>query len=292
MQHLRHTLAACLTAAVLLTSSAAAQGTPPPGYQWYQNPANGHYYAISHLEGFWEAEAEAVALGGHLATIRNQQEHDFLRPIAEQINCSSHHAGFGFTDYAVEGVWEWISGEPVTYVNWSPGEPNNLNNNEHYAIYWYGQWGDTSRGGPGSCVRSLIEWFPRGLTTDVSSISSATGGTVTFSLEFEPADAWARYKLLGSASGTGPSTIGGLQVPLTSGDWLWNAMVAFPGPSAFQNANGYLDTMGKASSTLHLPPNRASAMIGATLHFAAVLYVPATYTGLKTSNAVALTILP
>jgi len=149
-----------LAAFALLSSTGFAQSGPPGNYNWIFNPSNGHYYALSNVEGFWQAEAEAVSLGGHLATIRNQQEHDFVRPIAEQVNCSSHHAMIGFTDYAVEGVWEWISGEPVTYANWSPGEPNNLNNNEHYAIYWFGQWGDTSAGGPGSCVRGVIEWFP------------------------------------------------------------------------------------------------------------------------------------
>ncbi len=31
----------------------------------------------------------------------------------------------GFTDEGHEGDWTWMSGEPVTYVNWAPGEPNN-----------------------------------------------------------------------------------------------------------------------------------------------------------------------
>ena len=31
------------------------------------------------------------------------------------------------------GGFAWITGEPVTYTNWAPGEPNNLNRNLEYA---------------------------------------------------------------------------------------------------------------------------------------------------------------
>ena len=43
------------------------------------------------------------------------------------------------------GGWEWTSGEPVTYVNWHSGEPNNSQGLEHWAhmnSYNGGGWND------------------------------------------------------------------------------------------------------------------------------------------------------
>jgi len=43
----------------------------------------------------------------------------------------------------------WNSGQPLTYVNWAPGEPSNHNSNEDCAVIWRpslagaGQWNDT-----------------------------------------------------------------------------------------------------------------------------------------------------
>src|SRR5208283_819999 len=42
------------------------------------NPNNGHTYLLLSQGNWTDSEAEAVALGGHLATIRNQAEEDFV----------------------------------------------------------------------------------------------------------------------------------------------------------------------------------------------------------------------
>ncbi len=42
------------------------------------NPENGHTYLLLSQGNWTDSEAEAVALGGHLATIRNQAEEDFV----------------------------------------------------------------------------------------------------------------------------------------------------------------------------------------------------------------------
>ena len=50
----------------------------------------------------------------------------------------------GFTDTAVEGTFEWVNGEPITYTNWAQGEPNNNLGDEHYTRMRLsdGQWND------------------------------------------------------------------------------------------------------------------------------------------------------
>jgi cysteine-rich repeat protein len=47
----------------------------------------------------------------------------------------------GFNDIAVEGSFVWANGDPVSYVHWSPGEPNDYANSEDCAdfetsTYW------------------------------------------------------------------------------------------------------------------------------------------------------------
>ncbi len=105
----------------------------------FLNPANGHHYQIvetpAHLT--WDqARAAAAALtfqgsSGHLATLTDQTEHDFVFSIGDPHYCWI--GGFQNTaspTYAEPaGGWEWITGEPFAYTAWLAGEPNNAGPN-------------------------------------------------------------------------------------------------------------------------------------------------------------------
>lgn len=109
---------------------------------WLQNPANGYFYA-GFDNGSWNSKQEfAQGLGAHMVTVRSQQEDQWLR--------SAFPAGdlrIGLTDRGKEGAWQWSSGEPQTYYNWAPGEPNNSNKSEHYGmIRADGKWNDVGEG--------------------------------------------------------------------------------------------------------------------------------------------------
>ena len=90
-----------------------------------------------------EAEANAVKLGGHLVTINDAGENEWL-----------YNQGLigwiGFTDKANEGNWVWTSGEPVTYSNWLPDSPSNTWGTEHYANNGSRSWGDSNNNGDGN----------------------------------------------------------------------------------------------------------------------------------------------
>lgn len=98
------------------------------------NPGNGHtYYLIaanSSGDGVtWtDAEATAVSLGGHLATVRNNLENAWI--------CNTFTGRkdlwMGLNDAAREGTFVWSSGETSSYRKWHPGEPNNANGGEDY----------------------------------------------------------------------------------------------------------------------------------------------------------------
>lgn len=71
-----------------------------------------------------DAESQAIALGGHLVTIRNQSEN---QRILDLFGTDQLWIGL-YKD--VSENWVWSSGEPVTYTNWFFNEPNNAGNVE------------------------------------------------------------------------------------------------------------------------------------------------------------------
>lgn len=102
---------------------------------WITNPSNGHSYSLT-VGRYWgiqdeqpnvnqpdwfDAEAEAQSVGGHLVTIRNAAENAWL------VSTFGGNQEFwiGLTDWGSEGIWRWASGEPVTFTNWDNGQPDN-----------------------------------------------------------------------------------------------------------------------------------------------------------------------
>ncbi len=168
-----------------------------------QNPDNGHWYGI--LSGDWhEVEDAAIAIGGHLVTINDQAEEDWL---LDTFGINTWY-WIGFNDEKNEGEWVWSSGEPVTYTNWAPGEPNNMwASGEHYAhINWgsNGEWNDIGLDSPewdavtegivellttcnGEQVNDLVTFVPDPSTYEFTPNGSSTEELI-FSDDFERSD--------------------------------------------------------------------------------------------------------
>lgn len=110
--------------------------------QWaVDQGGNGNYYArIAGPLPWDEAKVEAERLGGHLATITSAAENVFLTPLLTDGLYNVHHLG----GWRVKGTWRWITGEPWSYTNWYPGEPNNATGSEFFLASWVqpGQWND------------------------------------------------------------------------------------------------------------------------------------------------------
>jgi hypothetical protein len=99
---------------------------------------NGHYYFLTNLNQTWQnAEAEAVSYGGHLATINDSAENDFLASVFY-----FDRYWIGYNDYSEEGTFVWASGEAVTFTNWFSGEPNNAPPSEDGVEFISGLWND------------------------------------------------------------------------------------------------------------------------------------------------------
>jgi len=75
---------------------------------WTQSPLNRHWYRLTQPTRWHDAEyAMAQRWGGHLCTIRDQTENDWLRSTF----ALSRPVWIGYTDQSQEGVFEWSSSE-------------------------------------------------------------------------------------------------------------------------------------------------------------------------------------
>lgn len=111
---------------------------PNPAGFVYSASLDGHYYFVHTQPLNWfQARDLCAQAGGHLITINSAQENALANSL---INYSEHW--IGQTDELVEGSWGWITGEPLTYTNWAPNEPNNLNGEDYQEMYVNGQWND------------------------------------------------------------------------------------------------------------------------------------------------------
>jgi hypothetical protein len=115
---------------------------------------NGHLYQRIDTGLTWHNARDYCAnLGAHLVTIGSQEENQSVYELLPW-------GWLGATDEATEGVWEWVTGEPWTFTDWAPGEPNNCCppshcggsgcTPEHYLTFWGdpypSQWNDVPDG--------------------------------------------------------------------------------------------------------------------------------------------------
>ncbi len=104
---------------------AATDGSRPcmGGAAAMQEPGGACFVLVPGPKIRSDAEADCVALGGHLATIKTAA----TNAIVASLVANSPAAFLGGTDLAAETMFVWPDGTAVTYTNWRTGEPNNGN---------------------------------------------------------------------------------------------------------------------------------------------------------------------
>lgn len=151
-----------------------------------------------------EAQAEAVSRGGNLVGVTSSAEEQQLKSLFG----SSEPLWIGLSDSKVEGQYAWVTGEPFSYANWLPGEPNNWGGDEDFIAMNFGsgsQWNDYPTGFQ---LRGIIEFPPNagtiGLESSVISVNetgtqatirilrqNGTAGTITVDYRTTPGTATA-----------------------------------------------------------------------------------------------------
>ena len=138
---------------------------------------NGHWYGLT-APGTWpEAEAEAVLAAGHLVTVNDGNEDQWLYDTFHPLSGFIYLGWLGFYQDTGDpaysepsGGWKWISGEPITYTNWGGGEPNDQNGGENWAVLTQGfpphwnDWGPNSIDYPPGGIPGIIEVVPEPTT--------------------------------------------------------------------------------------------------------------------------------
>jgi glucose/arabinose dehydrogenase len=113
---------------------------------------NGNQYRLTTGASNWrQAEAEAVSVGGHLVSINDAAEQQWLRNTFGR----SERFWIGLNDRNTEGQFQWTNGQAVTYTNWSSGNPDNFGAGEDFVVLRpNGTWNDL---GGGALIRGIIE---------------------------------------------------------------------------------------------------------------------------------------
>ncbi|MEJ2392692.1 MAG: CARDB domain-containing protein [Gammaproteobacteria bacterium] len=110
----------------------------------------GHRYLLTGSTSWAAAEASAQSLGGHLVTINDAGEQQWVAANFSRLN----GVWLGLNDSAVEGSWVWADGAPVSYTAWASGEPNSGGSYDYAIMNSNGLWYD---GYNGSNYRGLVE---------------------------------------------------------------------------------------------------------------------------------------
>lgn len=159
-----------LAAVMAVKTSYAAVAAGP-----VVNPANGHSYYLLTQNVWTASEAEAISLGGHLATINDTAENSWVLNNISTIGASTKSLWIGLNDVASEGTFVWTSGETAPYRNFRSGEPNNALGIEDYVLMYGvgigggadGFWNDysDSNNAAGQPVNGVVEVVPEPSST-------------------------------------------------------------------------------------------------------------------------------
>ncbi|MGH7133331.1 MAG: GC-type dockerin domain-anchored protein [Phycisphaerales bacterium] len=115
------------------------------------------YFLTPSAMSWPDAQAFARRVGGNLATVRNATEQAYLNGLFLTGATANEAFWIGFHRTTPDGPFAWQTGDPPTYTNFNPGEPNNACGGEPAAVMnWYinqnlggtpGQWNDTPDNG-------------------------------------------------------------------------------------------------------------------------------------------------
>jgi len=79
-----------------------------------------HYKAIIDRTHWHDAKAKCEALGGHLATIADKGESDFLIGLVPHDEYGARNLWIGLEDQDRDGTWKWIDGSTLKYSRLKP----------------------------------------------------------------------------------------------------------------------------------------------------------------------------
>lgn len=146
----------------------------------------------------FQAQAAADFFGGWLMTVASRQEEVTVVEALRDFRTTVTGDGdfwIGITDRedfgATEGNFVWQNGEPVTYTNWAPGEPNDVGSGEDWGEIWvvgaddvndpeYITWNDESDGHDQNFAIVEMVGIPPPLVIEVNAVTGHAFFATTF----------------------------------------------------------------------------------------------------------------
>lgn len=99
-----------------LEEAFTATKSCPKGWEGFDMSC---YYFSPNKAAWKDAETDCVKMGGHLATIKDQQEQTYL------ISRIQDSQWIGLNDQGSEGEFLWADGTKFTFSNWEDNQPSN-----------------------------------------------------------------------------------------------------------------------------------------------------------------------
>ncbi|XP_011417968.3 perlucin-like protein [Crassostrea angulata] len=97
-------------------------------YGWIKH-GSACYHLGPEEESWFDGMKMCQIHGSVLASVESQEEHNYIVSLMQ--NTHKSIVWIGGSDWNVEGSFLWEPyGDQITYTNFSPGEPNDLNNSE------------------------------------------------------------------------------------------------------------------------------------------------------------------
>ena len=245
-------------------------------------------YVIVEGRTWEEAEANAIQLGGHLVTINDKAENDFIVNVLQPIIWARYgryvsqnparyggpnHPYIGYSDVKNEGTWVWSSGQTSSFQNWSPSEPSSDVSNADYAqIYLvgetstgvWGQWDDFAEFKSGSLYNIGIAEIPLipkptyKISTSTTLIDEGTNSSVRTTITTTGVNSGTRLYYTATGSGINSSDF-------TTGDIKGSRLVNSDGTATFLHTFAADETTeGSESFTIKLYTDWARTNLVAT----------------------------
>ncbi|MBL7939054.1 MAG: HYR domain-containing protein, partial [Flavobacteriales bacterium] len=151
----------------------------PSGYTALGTYQGRTYFYRNTNSNWLTANNAAIAVGGHLAVIRDAAHNAWLRSAVDAAGGTGQNFWIGLNDVTTEGAWRWTNSASIGFLNWDSGasEPNSQGGNEDYAhVKSNGKWNDEKSS---TSMRSVIE-VEANCITPVLTSAAGTGPGSTF----------------------------------------------------------------------------------------------------------------
>jgi len=183
-----------VTYAAPVVADNCGLANPKSGFTPLTNINNKVYYLSDGMFSPSDAFIDAESQGGFVGTIRNGGDLATISTVLQAVGFTDSIL-IGYSDVAVEGSFEWHSGDTSVFTNWNMNEPNNSGNEDYVVMQYSMFWNDVNNSGS---FRYLLEvdytpnqiaglasgsLFPVGTTTNTFEITDISGNSTLCSFD-------------------------------------------------------------------------------------------------------------